>query len=111
MFRYQWLAMLIGIGAVLITRALLVYALLPPVKWIPGVSQISLAHRTALFWGGLRGAATLALALSLPLELDAWWTVQSMAYGVVLFALFVQAPSLGLLLKRLPLVETANRAP
>jgi hypothetical protein len=34
-----------------------------------------------------------------------------MAYGVVLLALFVQAPSLGLLVKRLPLAETANRAP
>jgi len=31
--------------------------------------------------GGLRGAVTLAL--SLPLEREGWWTVQSIAYGVV----------------------------
>jgi len=42
----------------------------------------------------LSAAATdfLRLALSLPIELEGWWTVQSIAYGVVLFSLFVQAP-------------------
>ena len=51
--------------------------------------------------GGLRGAVTLALALSLPVELEGWWTVQSIAYGVVLFSLFVQAPLIEPLLNRL----------
>ena len=41
-----------------------------------------------MFVGGLRGAVTL------PLELDYWWTVQSSAFGVVIFTLFVQAPLL-----------------
>ena len=45
--------------------------------------------------GGVRGAVTLALALSLPVELEGWWTVQSIAYGVVVFSLFVQAPLAG----------------
>lgn len=96
MFVHNWLAMLIGIAAVLIARALIVYLLLPAVHWAPGVAPLPIRLRTALYWGGLRGAATVALALSLPLELEAWWTVQSIAYGVVLFALFVQAPSLAL---------------
>ena len=51
--------------------------------------------------GGLRGAVTLTLALSLPLDLEGWWTVQSIAYGVVLFPLFVQAPGIEPLFNRL----------
>ena len=43
-------------------------------------------------WGGLRGAVSLALALSLPTEIEGWYTVQSIVYGVVIFTLFVQAP-------------------
>jgi len=41
---------------------------------------------------GIRGAVTLALALSLPVELDYWYSIQSIAYGVVLFTLFIQTP-------------------
>ncbi len=53
-------------------------------------------HDTLLLFSLL---LTLALALSLPFELDYWWTVQSIAFGVVLFSLFVQAPSLPPLLR------------
>ena len=49
-------------------------------------------YRRVMFLGGLRGAVTLALALSIPTELPYWWTIQSIAFGVVLFTLFVQAP-------------------
>lgn len=48
---------------------------------------------------GLRGAVTLAL--SLPTSLDYWWTIQSIAFGVVTFSLFVQAPTMQLLVKKL----------
>lgn len=44
-------------------------------------------------------AVTLALALALPTSLDYWWTVQSMAFGVVLFTLFVQAPTMPWLIR------------
>jgi len=53
----------------------------------------------SLFWGGLRGAVVVTLALSIPLELEYWYTVQSIAYGVVLFTLFVQAPTIKVLMK------------
>ncbi len=101
MFTSQWLAMLIGIAAVQITRALMVYVLFPPLCWLPSITPVPMAQRTVLFWGGLRGAVTLALALSLPLEIDAWYTIQSIAYGVVLFTLFFQAPGMEAVFKRL----------
>jgi CPA1 family monovalent cation:H+ antiporter len=52
-----------------------------------------------MVWGGLRGAVTLAP--SLPTSLNYWWTIQSMAFGVVMFPLFVQAPTMSLLVNRL----------
>ncbi len=100
MFEERWLAMLIGIGGVLVARAVGIYLGLPIIGLLPGVKQLPLADKNLLFWGGMRGAVTLALALSLPLELDYWWTVQSIAFGVVLFSLFMQGPSLPLLIKR-----------
>lgn len=92
MFVDNWLAMLIGITAILIARAVGVFGGARLISFVPGVERISMGEQKLMFVGGLRGAVTLALALSLPLELDYWWTVQSIAFGVVLFTLFVQAP-------------------
>ena len=101
MFEDQWLAMLIGIGAATLARAASVFASLGLTNLLPGSKPISAKLQTAIAWGGVRGAVTLALALSLPRELDAWYTVQSIAYGVVVFALFIQAPAMPWLLRRL----------
>ncbi|WP_162846808.1 cation:proton antiporter [Marinicella litoralis] len=98
MFEERWLAMLIAIGAVLLTRAIAVFSLLPLFTF-KSSHPVSPATQKILFWGGTRGAVTVALALSLPVELDAWWTLQSMAFGVVLFTLFVQAPTVPRLLQ------------
>jgi len=92
MFTDNWLAMLIGISAVLIARAIGIFGGARLISFTPGIERISMGEQRLMFVGGLRGAVTLALALSLPLELDYWWTVQSIAFGVVLFTLFVQAP-------------------
>ena len=101
MFEERWLAMLLGIAAVLLTRALGVWTAAGVTGLLPGQSAISSGYRVIMSVGGLRGAVTLALALSLPVELEGWWTVQSIAYGVVLFSLFVQAPLIEPLLNRL----------
>lgn len=100
MFADRWLAMLIGIGSVLISRFAIVFGMLTPLygllrwPWLPG------RERWLLHWGGVRGAVTLALALALPIGLDYWYTVQSIAYGVVLFTLFVQATTLSRLVRK-----------
>jgi len=99
MFTSHWLAMLIGIVAVLIARALGIFVILPLACKLPTVEPISRGYQSIIFWGGLRGAVVVALALSIPLELEYWYTVQSIAYGVVLFTLFVQAPTIKVLMK------------
>lgn len=92
MFQQQWLAMLLGIAAVLIARGVGLVIIGPLINVIPG-TRLNWKEHCIIYWGGLRGAVTIALALSLPLELDAWFTIQSIAYGVVMFSLCVQATS------------------
>lgn len=106
MFEERWLAMLIGIAAAVMVRTAIVWIAGAITTAIPGQHTISPAYRLIMSLGGLRGAVTLALALSLPLELEGWWTVQSIAYGVVLFSLFVQAPGIEPLLKKM---QTSGR--
>jgi CPA1 family monovalent cation:H+ antiporter len=101
MFQERWLAMLLGIGAALLTRALGVWMVGALTAIVPGQTPVSTAYRLLMVAGGLRGAVTLALALSLPVELEGWWTVQSIAYGVVLFSLVFQAPTIEPLLDKL----------
>ena len=104
MFEQRWLAMLIAILAILVARAVSVYGLLAFFVLFKSL-KVSLAAQTVMVWGGLRGAVTLALALSLPTSLDYWWTIQSIAFGVVMFSLFVQAPTMKLLAKKLLIKE------
>jgi CPA1 family monovalent cation:H+ antiporter len=102
MFEERWLAMLIAIAAVFVARAASTYGSLS----LLGLFQkkpVDLRSQTVMVWGGLRGAVALALALSIPVTLDYWWTIQSIAFGVVLFTLFIQAPTIRLLVDRLDL--------
>jgi CPA1 family monovalent cation:H+ antiporter len=107
MFQERWLAMLIAIAAVLLTRAIAIFGLLPLLTF-KIKEPVDEPTKKILFWGGTRGAVTVALALSLPIELNAWWTIQSMAFGVVLFTLFVQAPTVPNLLSRTHHKHTAS---
>ncbi len=100
MFEQRWLAMLIAIIAILLARAISVYGVLAFFALFKSL-KVSLPAQTVMVWGGLRGAVTLALALSLPTSLDYWWTIQSIAFGVVMFSLFVQAPTMKLVAKKL----------
>ncbi len=95
MFQDRWLAMLLGVGAVILARSLIIHGGLG-LSQLLGLPGRGLDGRELLLlnWGGVRGTVTLALVLSLPLEVEGWYTVQSMAYGVVLFALLIQAPTL-----------------
>ena len=98
MFESHWLAMIIAIGAALISR-LIAVGVCGGIISLTG-PRIPLRWQGVLVWGGLRGVIALALALSLPVELDYWYTVQSMVFGVVLFSLLVQSTTSGALIRR-----------
>ena len=60
-------------------------------------------------WGGLRGAISLALALSLPAALGPDRDLlRTMAFGVVLFTLLVQATTMKPLIRRLKIVTRSD---
>lgn len=113
MFEERWLAMLIGIGAITVARLVTVYTCVG-VAHLAG-NQIKKRYPPIIIWGGLKGAVTIALVLSLPTELDYWWTIQSIAFGVVLFSLIAQATTAGLLCRILgfqtkPLSSTTQKS-
>ena len=92
MFTSHWLAMIIGIFSAILSRAIVIYGLLPPFIFSTKLETITTADKHVLMWGGLRGAVSIALALSIPTEVIGWNLIQSIIYGVVIFTLFVQAP-------------------
>ena len=108
MFADRWLAMLLGIIAVLAARAIGIFGVMPLVLRLPGLDSVGPGYQVCLYWGGLRGAVALALALSLPTSLDSWFTIQSITYGVVLFTLFVQAPTMPFLMRRVHFRQREN---
>jgi CPA1 family monovalent cation:H+ antiporter len=96
----SWQVIGIAIIAVLIARAVTIYGL----AWVGRDIPIRWQH--VLNWGGLRGAISLALALSLPLALgEARNQLQVMTFGVVIFTLLVQGLTVGPLVRRLGISE------
>lgn len=92
MFSERWLAMLIGIIAIIAARFL---SLIPGFTLISKISSnkaITMKEQLLLGSGGTRGALAIALAFMIPVTFDSWWTIQSIVFGVVLFSVFVQAP-------------------
>ena len=72
----------------LATRAIPVYGLLGAAAW--GSPPIPWAWRHLTFWAGLRGALSVALALSVAGVAQIDSRVATVAYGVVLLSLLVQ---------------------
>ncbi len=58
-------------------------------------------HQHVLFWGGLRGALALALALGLPPDVPHRETIISVSFVVVSFSIFAQGLTMTPLLRRM----------
>lgn len=96
----EWQVIVWAILAVLVARGVSVYGL----SWIGKNMPFRFKH--VLYWGGLRGAISLALALSLPASLGSYRVeIQAMAFGVVLFTLLVQGLTMKPLINRMELIE------
>jgi CPA1 family monovalent cation:H+ antiporter len=97
MFTDQWLAIIFAIIASLIARIIAVYVI--STLTLKTNCRIPWAWSNLLVWGGLKGAIAIVLVLSLPIELEYWWTIQSMVFGVVIFSLLVQGTTFPAFLK------------
>ena len=90
----------LAIITVLVTRAIAIYGTTYFGNHF-GYSKISLSEQTVIWWSGLRGSISIALALSVPIVLVQSQTLEAVVFGVVLFTLLVQGLSSKWLLKRL----------
>lgn len=89
----------VAIAAVIIGRALAIYplsAVFMKSRW-----RIASEHQHIMFWGGLRGALALALALGIPESVPFRQEILTVTFGVVAFSVFAQGLTMTPLLSRL----------
>lgn len=95
-------ALALAVALTVVGRAVAVY----PLCGLLARSRLRVEprHQHILFWGGLRGALALALALSLPPEMPLRDPIIGAAFGVVGFSVIVQGITVPMLLRRLSLL-------
>lgn len=97
-FAANWWPALIGIVLSLGGRAVAIY---PVGALFAGTPlEMDLPTRNLLFWGGLRGALALALALAVPATLAERHALIGVTLAVVAFSIFVQGLTVPGLLRR-----------
>ena len=96
----------IAILVITLGRALAIYPL--SLFFSRSKLKIEKNHQHILFWGGLRGALALALALGLPEELQYREQIITAAFGVVAFSIFVQGLTMTPLLRRLQVLPAPS---
>lgn len=90
-----------AVALVLVGRGLAVYPLAS--LFSRSRLRIDLGYRHVLFWGGMRGALALALALTLPATVAERGAIITVAFAVVAFSIFVQGLTMPRLIRRLGL--------
>ena len=94
-----WLPAIVTIVFVTLGRAVAVYGV--SALWTKSAQRVSRPHKHILFWGGLRGALALALALGLPDELPLRAEIIAVSFAAVAFSVIVQGLTVTPLLRYL----------
>ena len=97
-YRLVLLPALFAIAIVTLGRAFAIYPLSLLFAW--STRRITVRHQHILFWGGLRGALALALALGLPPEMIHREEIIAVAFAVVAFSILVQGLTITPLIRR-----------
>ena len=98
-FLAVWFPALIAIVLVTLGRAAAIY---PCCRVFSCSSlRVTMKHQHVLFWGGLRGAVALALALGLSAEVPQREEIITISFAVVAFSVFVQGLTIKPLLRRM----------
>jgi monovalent cation:H+ antiporter, CPA1 family len=98
-FSGLWIPVLAAIVLVTLGRAVSIYPLCA--VFARGRLRVERRHQHVLFWGGLRGALALALALALPDDLPERDAIITTTFAVVAFSVFAQGLTITPLLRRL----------
>ena len=98
-FKAFLVSAIVAILLVTLSRAIAIY----PCCFIFAKSKlrVSYRHQHILFWGGLRGALALALALGLPTEFPNRQEIIAVSFAVVAFSILVQGLTITPLMRRL----------
>jgi CPA1 family monovalent cation:H+ antiporter len=97
LFIENFSAVLLAATVVMAARAVGVYGLFPLIGRFSLAERVDRGVQTVVFWGGLRGALAIVMALSIPEELPERDFLLTLTLGVVVFSLLVN----GLTIKRL----------
>ncbi len=100
----NWETTAVAFGAVILARAIAIYGLGGLSNWL-AKSQIPAREQTVLWWGGLRGSVSIALALSVPVALPGREEIIANVFGVVLSTLLLQGLTTKLLMEKLGLLD------
>jgi CPA1 family monovalent cation:H+ antiporter len=94
-----WIPAILAIVLVTLGRAMAIY----PCCLLFSRSSLRVTgkHQLVLFWGGLRGALALALALGLPPTIPLREEIIAVSFAVVAFSVFVQGLSMVPFLRRM----------
>lgn len=94
-----WSSAAIAIALVTLGRAFAIY---PCCLLFAGTKlRVPMTQQHVLFWGGLRGAVALALALGLPPEIKGRENIVAISFAVVAFSVFAQGLTITPFLRRL----------
>jgi CPA1 family monovalent cation:H+ antiporter len=102
-FNGLWVPVLAAIVLVTLGRAVAIYPLCA--LFARSRLRVDVRHQHVLFWGGLRGALALALALSLPEDLHQHDVMVVITFAVVAFSVFAQGLTITPLLQWLGQLE------
>lgn len=98
-FAALWLSAAVAIALVTLGRALAIYPCC--LLFSRSSLRVSGKYQHILFWGGLRGAVALALALGLPATVPMREEIVTISFAVVAFSVFVQGLTMVPLLRRM----------
>jgi Na+:H+ antiporter len=108
-FRAFLVSAITAVVLVTLARAIAIY----PCCFVFARSElrVPLRQQHILFWGGLRGALALALALGLPPETSGRQEIIAVAFAVVAFSIFVQGLTVAPLIGRIEDRTLQNHSP
>lgn len=106
-FARSLIPILVAIVAVVVGRAIAVYPCSFVFRW--SRLRVDSQHQHVMFWGGLRGALALALALGIPTDLSYRQEILTVTFGVVAFSVFAQGLTITTLLRRLGQIPVSEK--
>lgn len=104
--RFAIVPAIVAVGVVLVSRAASIYPCC--LLFFRGGLKVPMGHQHILFWGGLRGALALALALGLPGYIPRRDEILTVTFAVVAFSVFVEGLTMGMVLRKVGVGRKAD---